>query len=603
MRNKQLSAIKILAAISMTAAALIATACGESEKEPPVVPTQVGLAATVAPGLAVTATRQVVATPSLGTQSLNEMASEWLKPAPFELENVRYGGTMRGGGGPNGSVGNFEPMTNATILLGQARLMYEKLLGWVANENDDYTHLEPMLAENWKASADLKTYTYSIRKGVKWHNIPPVNGRELTADDVVFSLNRYRELGSTQLANYSQVGSIEAPDRYTVVIKLKEPSAWLNNDLFGSWQYIVPPELVKEENGTIKTKVIGSGPYILKEYVFRQKAIVVRNPDYWGKDAKGNPLPYVDEIAGNYIVDPSTTIAAFRTGQQDVIAQGAENVALLLKTNPNLRVFKNGQPRPPGYAFNTTHAPWNDIRVRRAFNMALDKQKMAQSMFATNNIFWTGPVRWIDVSDKPFTFDDYGPYYKYNPQESKRLLIEAGFPNGKVTVPSVMVYNLASAAVSDSKRALILQQLWKEEGITLQIEQWEVAAFQPYHLNRLHKDIGHIFQPTGDFSLNWYAQNKFKADSLINAAFINDPEVEKVVRAIKVETDPAKLRQYARFLWDYDTLGSYNIWIPEEYGYIALSSRVRNYVERTNSGAGTGQMLLPWLADAPRVSP
>ena len=231
--------------------------------------------------------------------------------------------------------------------------------------------------------------------------------------------------------------------------------------------------------------------------------------------------------------------------------------------------------------------------------MALDKDKFVAAQ-RTSGAEWVQsvPLLWSLVSDEPFTFDKLGPYYKYDPAAAKKLLIEAGFADGKVSVATTLLF----AVPSHTARATVVQTLWKSEGISLEIQASDFATYSPYYYLRSHQDVTLAFQNTGDFSLNWYAQNKFSANANQNSAYINDSEIEKAVKAIKTTTDAAQLRQFARQLWDFDTLGAWNIWLPAERSYAVVAPRVRNYTVRAGN-TYTGGAIIPWLTDAPRTSP
>lgn len=517
-----------------------------------------------------------------------------LKPAPFELENVRYGGTFKTAEGNVGVPLDPKLVTN----LAREAWALQKPVEWTANPNDVFVHLEPFLAESWKASSDLKTYTFAIRKGVKWHDVAPVNGRELVADDIVFNVDRFREPDSLKAFLYSQVESAQAPDKYTLVLRLKEPNAWVMNDLFGGSEFIVPRELVQEAGGALTAKLIGTGPYILQSHKPRQGAIYVRNPSYWGKDAKGNQLPYTDEIHTFYMTDFATVIAAYRTGQVDYGGSlTPEQQATLAKDIPGLRLYTVGSSPANGLSFNTKKAPWNDVRVRRAVNMSLDKERLTNAITGTK-WEWGTPFPWSLVSDEPFTFEKLGPYYKYNPTEAKKLLIEAGFPDGKLRVGSPLDFIQPAQA----PLMQVLQQLYKENGIEFDLAPLDPPTYYAKWYQRAHRDLGWTFQNTGDVSLHFYAQNKFSPSATQNTAFIDDLEVNRVVKEIKTTTDPAKLREHARFLWDFDTLGSWNIWRPGELSYSIGSPRLRNYTARL-ADVFALHRILPWLADAPRTAP
>jgi peptide/nickel transport system substrate-binding protein len=582
----------------LSLSAVIAATCGGAgdETKPTAVLATLAPQATTAPApTASAAAPGATSTPLAVTGTILDKALPYF---PYELDNVRYGGTLR----TNLIIfpPHFDPKLNNQAIVGIMRYNSEKLVNYVPNEKDLLSHFEPWLAEKWETSGDLKTYTVTLRKGVRWHNIAPVNGRELVASDVVFSLKRYMEKDSIVFSNYQFVEAVEAPDKYTVVIKLKFPNAWAINDLFSTTEYVVAPEVVAAHGGTIpSTAGIGTGPYIIKDYAFNTRVRLTRNPDYWKKDSKGQTLPYIDDFEIIYAINPATLLAGMRTNQFDTLSNNADVIALG-KSRPDVRVARTEFFRISGsFSFNSQRAPWNDVRVRRAFNMALDKDKYGGLISATPNWIHIGVMPWSLVSDEPFTVDKLGPYYKYSPQESKRLRIEAGFPDGKIKVPTP--FTIANSP-SFSVRAQTYQALFKQEGIEFEIETLDFSTYSPYYYQRQYKDIAITYDNGNDFTLNWVAQNKFQRDNSQNTAKIDDPEVERVVREIKLTTDPAKLREFARFLWDYEAFGVYNIWTPVELSNLAISPRLRNYTVRSGS-AFFGHYLMPWLADSPRTSP
>ena len=544
------------------------------------------------------ATTTAVATAAPVTTSSDTIMDK-ATSSQLELDNIRYGGTLRE---PQQFSNALDPKLNNSGMAGDTRWGYEKLLDWSPDFNDDYTHLVPRLAETWSQSSDLTTLTFKLRKGVKWHNLSPVNGREMVADDVVFSMNRYREKDAVNYVAYSDITSIETPDKYTVIVKIKEPNAFAVNDLFAGLDYVVPPELVAEGNGSLSSKLIGTGPYILKKFQFRQGSSHVRNPDYWDKDSKGNPLPYTDSIDVAFITDAATNVAAFRSGQVDVpAALSIDDIIALVKSNTDMRVWRHRSPAigGQGFTFRTTKAPWNDIRVRGAFNHALDKEKFGDIVVGEGRWDHSGPIPWPYVSNTPFTLDKLGPYANYDPAEAKRLLIQAGFKDGKIKVPTPLA---AAQGSSYGPRTAAFQSLFKENGIEIELLSMDFATYNPLYFQRSYSDIAlthHIFaQP----NLNWFAQNKFNPVAAQNTAWIDDTELNRVLKEIKITVDPAKQKEYAKFLWDFDTLGSYTVWTPIGRSYYISSSRLRNNIRRIGP-TRNATVILPWLADAPRSTP
>src|SRR6266545_781836 len=174
--------------------------------------------------------------------------------------------------------------------------------------------VEPDLAERWEAPDDT-TYIFHLRKGVKWHNKPPLNGRELVAEDVQFTFDRFlTEKGNAARYMLESVDRVEVVDRYTVKFLLKEPFVWLVDVLanpLGMW--IIAPEVV-QQFGDLKRaeSAIGTGPFLLERYEPNVKTVFKRNPDYFLPG-----LPWVDGVEWSVVDDPSAALAMYRTGQLD----------------------------------------------------------------------------------------------------------------------------------------------------------------------------------------------------------------------------------------------------------------------------------------------
>ena len=181
--------------------------------------------------------------------------------------------------------------------------------------NHDGTKILPDLAETWEQKDDV-TYVFRLRQGVKFHNVPPVNGRELTSEDVKYSIERQmtNQPGKFQHAYFflDKLASIQTPDKYTIVFKTKEPYAPFLNYIASPWTVIVAREVV-EKHGDLQRHAIGTGPFIMQEYRREQEAVFVKNPNYFKKG-----LPYLDEVRLQYVIDPVAATAAFRGQQTDI---------------------------------------------------------------------------------------------------------------------------------------------------------------------------------------------------------------------------------------------------------------------------------------------
>src|ERR671918_1632881 len=222
-------------------------------------------------------------------------------------------------------------LTNSVGLFQMATLTYNRLLRYpfsdAAENNADLT-LTGDLAESWEGSADFKTWTFKLRQGVKWHNVPPLNGRELVAEDVKYCYEAYAKEG-VQAFTFQEIEGMETPDKHTLRIHLKSPNTLFPQNLAEPVAVIFSREVL-EEDGDLKKRMIGTGPFILKENERKVRAVLARNPDYFDKG-----FPYIDEYRILSTPDAATRLAAFRTGQSDILPlQSLADVATVLRTNP-----------------------------------------------------------------------------------------------------------------------------------------------------------------------------------------------------------------------------------------------------------------------------
>ena len=242
--------------------------------------------------------------------------------------------------------------------------------------------IEPHLAERWEALDDT-TYVFHLRKGVKWHNKPPVNGRELVAEDVKFTFDRFlTEKGNVDRYVLESVDRVEVVDRHTVKFLLKEPYVWLINVLANPRSMWIIAREVVEQFGDLKKSqtAIGTGPFLLERYEPNVKTVFKRNPDYFRAG-----LPYVDGVEWLVLDDESTGLAMYRTGQIDCgpwhwWAVRQADLETLKKTHPHL-IYQDFLSNVTGAIFmRTDMPPFNDVRVRRAISHAIDRQGLIEAV-------------------------------------------------------------------------------------------------------------------------------------------------------------------------------------------------------------------------------
>jgi peptide/nickel transport system substrate-binding protein len=249
------------------------------------------------------------------------------------------------------------------------------------------------LAESWEFT-DPGTYVAHLRKGIHWQNIPPAKGREFTADDVVFHYQRMCGMGdfgkpSPQRAPaFQDLVSVTAADRYTVVFKWQVA----NKELILETMHQISPVACLENPEAVKKwgdlndwhHAVGTGPYMLKDFVPEGAAILVKNPDYWGHDERYplHKLPYIDTVKFVLIRDEAEAIEAMRQGKIDIIDHISPRQAYAIRqTNPEILQITHPDSNAASIEPRNDTAPFNDIRVRKAMQMAIDLPALAKGYF------------------------------------------------------------------------------------------------------------------------------------------------------------------------------------------------------------------------------
>jgi oligopeptide transport system substrate-binding protein len=299
------------------------------------------------------------------------------------------------------------------------------------------TQLVPHLAESYQVSPDGRTYTFRLRRGVKFHN-----GREVTAQDFKYSLERVLNpktqspgagffLGiagavAFQKGQAKEVSGLQAVDRYTLRVTLEKPNAAFLHTMALNFSHVVPREEVERAGADFGHKPVGTGAFRLREWVLGQRVVLERNRDYFIQDQ-----PRVDEIVFLVGVDPNVALLRLQRGEVDILGDGippARFVGILQDPRWRKQVEVGDQLHTGYVTLHVGTRPLNDVRVRRALNMAVNKERIVRII---NNR--AVPAVQILPPLMPGHDRSYRGY-AYNPDAARRLLAEAGYPNGFSTV-------------------------------------------------------------------------------------------------------------------------------------------------------------------------
>lgn len=489
-------------------------------------------------------------------------------PEGWEEKDIKRGGALTVAF--RGDPPHLDPaLTTSYYMLGAVGPVYDRLLRpkWGAYANPTTPELVPDLAARWEVSPDRLVYTFHLRRGVRWHKLPPVNGRELAAEDVKFSLERYR--GKPLDFLVAPVKSIETPDRYTVRITLKERSPGFLPNLGSSFALITPREVV-ERDGDLKKTLIGTGPFILKERVPKTSLTYERNPDF--RDAG---QPYLDRFRIVVIPDDAAEIAAFRAGEIEYFGTNdLEAIKAILGSHPRTVVHKFHIPAASFHlAFRLDQKPFSDVRVRRAISMAVNREEMNRLVYAGQGRPYSIGIPWPAAFDSWPAADAYGPYYRFDPRRAKALLQEAGYGQGFKTKLIYFAYGDDRILQSE-----MIQNYLGAIGIQVEIARLDYGVWIDQYLNGKYEGMALGFTvPAGGMELGHdWTYDLMRCKGVKNSWHLCDPELDKLLEAQREEIDPARRKAIFRKIFETEAQNVYRAYIAQEVRYNIWHPWVKN---------------------------
>ena len=453
------------------------------------------------------------------------------------------------------------------------------------------------LAEGWEQPDDT-TIIFPIRRGVHWHDKAPMNGRELTPDDIVYNFHRYLGLGKWSdagpIAQYRTlpIESVTATDDWTVVFKLQRPQLTALAALLDDYpNHIMPPEVIEEHGGIDDWKLlVGTGPFELTGYVEDTSATWTRNPNYWGFDEKfpENRLPYVDEVRALVMPDAATRISALRTGQVDYlgwsgdVAITIDQMRALSQTNSEMAFLPYAyRSNATSFAMDIDKKPFDDIRVRKAMQMALDLE-------AVNDSYFDGWAKWKPQGlvgdgavDYFIPFDEWPEEvkqgYMYDPEGAEQLLDEAGYPRGADGVR--FSSTLASENYfSDPALSDIAASYWEAVGVDVEIQTPADRAAHGASIREHTYESGMISAYMGyDRSPTFVMRSWAHSDGGYNQPGIRDPHLDSLIEAAEQATT---WEEQQRLIIEADQnviANQYHIWFFKVPAFNAVQPWVVGY--------------------------
>jgi peptide/nickel transport system substrate-binding protein len=442
------------------------------------------------------------------------------------------------------------------------------------------------LAESWEWKENPLRVEIRLRKGVMFPEKPGVMAaRELVAADVVESYYRLDKSPKKIPTYFDHIQKVEATDPHTVVFTFNNYNAeWDYRFGWGYFSSIVPKEVADAGAGNWKN-ANGTGPFELTDYVQGNAVTFSKNDLYWDKETIGGQsykLPFVDKIIYRTIKDEATFLTALRTAKLDLL-EGIRWSAVdeLKKNAPQVQFSRWLVTLGTFLAMRVDTKPFDDIRVRRALNMAVNKQEIVASFYGGNAEMLAYPenpdyIGYFEPLDK--MPDSVKELFIYNPAKAKALLAEAGYPNGFSFKVQVCSCN------PDHMDLLPLVAAYLEKvGVKIEIQPMEYAAFLSAMTTKTNAPG--YFMASGHTNPTTTLRKSFVTKQTWNPSQYSDPAFDKKVAEVYLEKDEGKRQQMLKEMTREILDQAPYIWLPIAYAYTGWWPWVKNYGGELRVGA------------------
>ena len=433
--------------------------------------------------------------------------------------------------------------------------------------NSDLSEYVPCLATEWTASEDGKTYVFKIREGVKFHKGQYQDGRELTAEDVAYSLNRSGQLSDSN--RLSMLENAEVTGDYEVTCTLKSANSSFLTALTDAGNAIVPKEEVEGWGDEFGNHLVGTGPFVLESFQLDQQAVLQKNADYWIAE------PNVDTLVFKVITDSTQAVNALQTGEVDIAMDLKGEAVQTVRDNPDLTLLETAGLHVAYLYFNMEQGPTADINVRKALIEAVNVEEMVAALYkygeAQKASLPLPPGSWgYDAS-----LESKVP--GYDPEDAKKLLAEAGYGDGL----TLDLY------ISDTEvrqnMAVLLQAYWAQVGVTLNIHASEWGTFSEVAMSNNANVYG--------MSWTWYPDPYFFLNKLFsteewggigNGQHYSKAEVDDLLQKALEATDQADRADYYKQALSLIVDDLPGLFYANENVIYGVNGRVHDFIQRAD---------------------
>jgi len=467
-------------------------------------------------------------------------------------------GPVHGGNLTFAAVQDAQSMNNTTVFDNNSIWIFEQIFQTLYTVTNNGKGVRPELATSYTVSPDKKTYTFTLRKGVKFSN-----GKPMTSADVKFSIDQNRKAAQGWAYLDSAISSVDAPSPQTVVIHLKFPWAPLLADLSIFANGIVPNNYDGQTEAQFYQHPIGTGPFKWDYWHKGQALKLLRNPQYWQQG-----LPYLNSVTWTDVPSDNTRELQLKAGQAQIDQFPAWSTVSSLKTTGGVDMHLFNSTQTNYLAFNEQRKPFQDIHVRRAISLAIDRNALVKAVLFGNG----KPANSLFPPQVPF-YDPSTPGLQFNLAQARAEMAKSSVPHGFTT--SIIV----PAGNSDYQTiATILQSELKPLGITLKITQLDPNVTNNDEQTLKYDMVLTLWTmdiPDPDELATFAVDPNSGAKSFFTA--YNDPAVIKATHQAETVTAPAtrqKLYNFVQTQVAKDAFMAYLYYSPYPY---ATTSKVHGF--------------------------
>ncbi len=490
---------------------------------------------------------------------------------------------------------DFDPTGKPTNNRSPVAQCYNSLLAFKATPDTPYYSLVllPSLAERYEAP-DGQTFSFHLRKGIRFHDLKPVNGREVTSADLKWSMEYISRTGpfkdnqklfpALYSDSFQGLDEIQTPDAYTVVYKFGAPLAPFLNYCAAEWNPVLAHE-VYDQDGNFSTHLIGTGPFYHDTAASQngQRSVYRRHPNYFLQG-----LPYIDQLNEIDLKDDATALAAFQTRQLDLLESrtvtGLGGPDIIKRAVPDAVIFEDLM-KSKLLALGVGKPPLNDVRIRQALNMSIDRDEFIKTLTA-------GKGQWALASAIPGLFSDQEikQITKYDPEGAKKLVADAGYPNG---VDIELIYPTQKYGQEQIDQVQLIQSQVKKGNINIKLTPLEDSTeSKRQKLGDFQLDLLPSSIKAGDIDGIIFAL--YYSTSGSNYGHIRDPKLDQMLLAQRREMDPNKRKDLIKQTVRYINEQVYGIGLYDAPEYWPWHSYLKNFA--LNFAQLSPHYLNTWVA-------